>query len=39
VIAVSFVEGLPNRDEPGHDIINHLGPNLSQVFTEVRPSG
>lgn len=39
VIAVSFVEDLPNRDQPGYGLIDHLGPNLAQLFAKVRPGG
>lgn len=39
VIAVSFVEDLPNRDEPGYGIVEHLGPNLARLFAKIRPGG
>ena len=39
VIAVSFVEDLPNRDEPGYGIVGHLGPNLARLFAALRPGG
>ena len=39
VIAVSFVEDLPNRNEPGYGIVAHLSPNLARLFAEIRPGG
>ena len=39
VVTVSFLEDLPNRDEPGYGIVAHLGPNLARVFAKIRPGG
>ena len=31
MILASFVEDLPSRGEPGHGIVDHLGPHLAQA--------
>lgn len=36
VIRVSFLEYMPYRTQPGHDLIEHLGPNLSRHFRDIR---
>jgi hypothetical protein len=38
LIAVSFVENLPYRDEPGEGIRNLLGPKLKRELESQRPS-
>ncbi|MEU5658086.1 hypothetical protein ABZ802_21090 [Streptomyces sp. NPDC047737] len=39
VIDTSFLEYLPFPGEPGHAIVEELGPVLAAKFTRVRPSG
>ncbi|WP_060887422.1 DUF7674 family protein [Streptomyces caniscabiei] len=39
VIVTSFLDQLPYRHEPGHEVVEHLGPILSAKYRELRPSG
>lgn len=39
VIVTSFLEYLPFPGEPGHDMIEHLGPVMAEKFARIRPTG
>ncbi len=39
VILTSFVMDLPYRNEPGYDLVGHLGPHLARAFAQNRPGG
>ncbi|MFD3525305.1 hypothetical protein [Streptomyces sp. NPDC058653] len=39
VIGTSFLWYLPNPGDPGHEIINYLGPAMTRGFREIRPRG
>lgn len=39
VIVTSFLYYLPHPDKVGHDIIEHLGSAMAQLFRGIRPSG
>ncbi|MHA5049545.1 hypothetical protein [Streptomyces sp. SD15] len=39
VIVTSFLCQLPYKHEPGHGVVEHLGPLLSAKYRELRPSG
>lgn len=38
LIDFSFLEILPRPDERGHEIVEHLGPNLTAAWQEVVPT-
>ncbi|GAB1643535.1 hypothetical protein [Krasilnikovia sp. MM14-A1259] len=35
-IGFHFLWNLPNRGEPGHDLVGELGPELTRVFTRLQ---
>jgi hypothetical protein len=39
VIGTSFLDCLPYPEEPGHGIIEHLGPLMAEKFARIRPKG
>lgn len=39
VIVTSFLDHLPFRGEPGHGIVEHLGPLMARKYRELRPTG
>ena len=39
VIVTSFLDYLPHPGEPGHGIVEHLGPVMRASLAEIRPSG
>ena len=38
VIVTSFVDDLPSRDEPGHGLVEHLGPHLARAYAQKWPT-
>jgi hypothetical protein len=39
VVTTSFLFNLPWPDQPGHSLVDHLGPAMSARFAAIRPSG
>ncbi|MCP2323410.1 hypothetical protein HDA40_001917 [Hamadaea flava] len=39
VLVTSFLLNLPWPDQPGYEIVGHLGPVLAERFVAVRPNG
>ncbi|MEU3619019.1 hypothetical protein ABZ725_42875 [Streptomyces sp. NPDC006872] len=39
VVTTSFLFNLPWPDQPGHSLVDHLGPTMSARFAAIRPSG
>ncbi|MFC3575994.1 hypothetical protein ACFOZ0_22440 [Streptomyces yaanensis] len=39
VIVTSFLNNLPFPGQPGHGIVEQLGPALAEKFAKIRPSG
>ncbi|WP_412738874.1 hypothetical protein [Krasilnikovia sp. MM14-A1259] len=39
LLVSAFLYYLPFPDQPGHEIVEHLGPTLKAQFSVTRPSG